>query len=796
MDDATLVRNTKIRLTRSKTLKDWAMKAVLSNLDAYTKQDGGNELKTKLSPVMREIVLQELQETMRPRNTYTTEEVISLKRSNYIVFDARKMSEEDIRKSFGHLTLLQDLYITWETKYQIWKVLPNLEILKDVKSIGLKLEDFIEDEIFQMRERKCLDFGDYIQDSNVCPFSSSIRHLEITCKEPTWSNFGENLERSTTLESLDLYIKTLLVSVDDILLKFGVNLRWLSITGSIFPSVQLNSLSELCPKLEKLVIDGWVYSHKDLEQVKNLMIENKILLSLRSLQWEIRVSSSERAYKEIATIVKNAAAVLPDFRTLKFSYDAPVLRDVVLQELQLLRSSPVETNAMDVYDNKKRSLCVLMNTMTKILDLDYLMSFYPRQLTTKDKFYQVLEMVSNTAPNVRHLKINMKDLNDCFSSDSTRDACIRLLSSLKDLRILEIVGHSALQVDIALLCSRLPQLRVLSTKVDFNRCRMSDEKIRNSFGHLTLFQYGFLQEETKRQFLKVLPNLDIVRNVRRNGIVLEDFVEDENPQARQRKYLNFEGHIWNSYVCADADFSSIRHLELMCTEEKMNLFERTLQGPITLETLNLELMRVPADDILLKLGANLRCLSIKGSDLPSVQLNRVSELCPKLEVLRLYSVNVTGISPQPANFDHLEELVWKETDCCIDECITTVLASAQNLQKLKIDTCKYNLLDLQQVKYLMIQNKILGSLKSLQLEIRASLSEQVYKGISALVKNAAAVLPELENLKLSYEYCIFSSKRFAESTPSRYFAKFLENRGLFEAIKEDTNLFEILKSFE
>ncbi|CAB3387889.1 Hypothetical predicted protein [Cloeon dipterum] len=472
---------------------------------------------------------------------------------------------------------------------------------------------------------------------------------------------------------------------------------------------------------------------------------------------------------------------------------SPELRDAVLQEL-LLRS-PVET--MDDYINKKHSLRVLMNTRTKKLDLDVFMSFYPGWLTTKEEFYYVLKMVSNAAPNVRHLKINTKNLNDCFSSDSTRNACMHYLSSLKHLRILEIVGRSTLQVDFALLCRGLPKLRVLSTKVDFYSCKMSDEKIRNSFGHLTLFQYGFLQEETKRQFLKVLPNLDIVRNIRKNGLVLEDFIEDENPQARQRKYLDFEGHVWNSYICPDADFSSIRHLEFMCTEEKMNLFERTLKVPTTLiETLNLELMQVPADDILLKLGANLRWLSIKGSGLPSVQLNRVSELCPKLEVLRLYRVNVTGISSQPANFDHLGEIVWKEADCHIGECITTVLSSARNLQRVKIDTRKYNLLDLQQVKYLMIQNKILGSLRSFQLEISASLSEQAYKEISVIVKNAAAVLPELRNLKLSYEHSIFSSKCFAKSWPSRYFAKFVTNRGLFEAIKDDKNLFEVLKSFE
>ncbi|CAB3386888.1 Hypothetical predicted protein [Cloeon dipterum] len=67
----------------------------------------------------------------------------------------------------------------------------------------------------------------------------------------------------------------------------------------------------------------------------------------------------------------------------------------------------------------KQSLLVLMNTMTKKLDLEILMSFHPR-----NKLCKVLLMVSIAAKNIWPLKINMKNLDNFFSSNFTRESFI------------------------------------------------------------------------------------------------------------------------------------------------------------------------------------------------------------------------------------------------------------------------------------------------------------------------------------------------------------------------------------
>ncbi|CAB3388873.1 Hypothetical predicted protein [Cloeon dipterum] len=341
---------------------------------------------------------------------------------------------------------------------------------------------------------------------------------------------------------------------------------------------------------------------------------------------------------------------------------SPQLRDEVLQKLQR-RKRPDETKTEEEYISMKQSVLVLMNTMTKELDLDHLMSFYPAYFDFKNEFLKVLNMSSIAAKNIRHLKINIKNLDDCFNSDSTREDCIRFLSFLKELRILEIVGRSSNKVDFVLLCRELPNLRVLSAKVfTFDGSKLTEEEIRNSFGHLTMLEPGFLPWASQCQIRKVLPNLEIVPDIGGIGLALEDFVEDENIQLRERKCLNFDDYNWDLNVCPP--LSNIRHLKLTCSEETWKRHEKTLNELTSLESLNLAFISEIEllNDILLNFGANLRWLSIKRC---GVQLKHISEQCPKLEVLHLNRVNINGNSSQPANFIHLVELVLENAVWCV-----------------------------------------------------------------------------------------------------------------------------------
>ncbi|CAB3386890.1 Hypothetical predicted protein [Cloeon dipterum] len=125
---------------------------------------------------------------------------------------------------------------------------------------------------------------------------------------------------------------------------------------------------------------------------------------------------------------------------------SPQLRDEVLQGL--LRSKrPEKTTTREELTSMKQSILVLMNKATKKLDLDLLMSLYPFEYD----FNEVLKTVSIAAPNVRQLIIHFDNFDECFYDDLIRNTFINLLRSLKELKILKVIGIIDNYEEIALL---------------------------------------------------------------------------------------------------------------------------------------------------------------------------------------------------------------------------------------------------------------------------------------------------------------------------------------------------------
>ncbi|CAB3375359.1 Hypothetical predicted protein [Cloeon dipterum] len=93
---------------------------------------------------------------------------------------------------------------------------------------------------------------------------------------------------------------------------------------------------------------------------------------------------------------------------------SPQMRDNVLQELQKTRR-PEGTKTIEEFTRMKWSVFNLMTTRTITLDLDFLMSFYPKYSNSAREFKEVLAKVSDAAPNVQHLKINIMDLKTALS---------------------------------------------------------------------------------------------------------------------------------------------------------------------------------------------------------------------------------------------------------------------------------------------------------------------------------------------------------------------------------------------
>ncbi|CAB3387893.1 Hypothetical predicted protein [Cloeon dipterum] len=438
----------------------------------------------------------------------------------------------------------------------------------------------------------------------------------------------------------------------------------------------------------------------------------------------------------------------PNCRKL-ISISAPEMRDKVLQELLRTRR-PGQTKTIEEFNSMKQSVLVLMNTRTKQLDLDLLMTFHPdnNYPYSTDEFYQdflqTLKMVSIDAPNVGHLKIPQQSNS---LQNSIGKILIGLLSSLKELIILEIVGHST-KVDYALLCAKLSNLQVLSVDLtNFDSKNMSEEQIRSSFQHLRLLE-GDMSHKTRCMIWKVLPQLDIVSDVRKMGLTLEEFLEDDT-FPRARKYFNHEEH--NYSVCPTfPEFPMLRHLEIDY-DKRISNNSQSLQVPTTLESLILYFwfLHGSVDAELLQYGANIRRLSLNSDGLSRIDLHLISELCPKLEVLLLRSVGVSENPSEQAIFLNLTEIVWDDIFCSVEGSLAAVLASAPNLQKLRLK-CRYNKPDnLKVMKNLIIEKKILGSLQSLHWELCESTSEPVFKEIAAILKIVSATIPDLRDLKIS-----------------------------------------------
>ncbi|CAB3383660.1 Hypothetical predicted protein [Cloeon dipterum] len=460
---------------------------------------------------------------------------------------------------------------------------------------------------------------------------------------------------------------------------------------------------------------------------------------------------------------------------------SPEMRNTVLEEL-LKNKRP----------KKIQSVFAMLNTRTKKLDVDFLMSYFPLNSTGLREFIEVLMMASMAAPNVRHLKMNTYHIAICLNSIELRNTCFGYLTSLMELRILELVGLIDNAMDLALLCRELPNLRVLSAPDTFLECTtMSEEDIRLSFGHLRLLHISFYMRAEIYKIWEVLPSLNIIyQNILPNGLILEDFLDDENV-PRVRKYLNYEALIYGSNVCVD--YSGIRYLEFSYDENTSDELKKTPNLPSTLEGLSLIMLysQETIDAILLKYGANLRWLSLRGNGYQSVDLNCISDLCPKLEVLSLTSVQVARNATQQINFHHLKELFTERVDM-LDGSLTALLSSCPNLRtlELKVKTCCLD--DLQQVQYLIVEKRILGSLKSLDWGIFWMASGLVFKAIAAILKNASATLPVLRNMKLTVNHIRLNIDNFRTKsfTWSNY------NNGLEEAIISDKNLFEILNLYE
>ncbi|XP_065334767.1 uncharacterized protein LOC135936022 [Cloeon dipterum] len=421
---------------------------------------------------------------------------------------------------------------------------------------------------------------------------------------------------------------------------------------------------------------------------------------------------------------------------------SPEMRDVVLQEL-LRKGHPGLIKKIEEFMSIKRSVLALMNTRTKKLDLDVLMSFYPRDQNSVYELNEVLMMVSIAAPNIRHLKMNFTEIKRCFANDAYKNAIMSHLKSLKELRIVEIEGHTYQEEALSLFCRDLYNLRALSAYY-YADDDMTEDEIVQTFGHLRLLECS-PSWNTKNQIWKVLPHLDIVDDVKTHGLTLEDFLEDDQA-PRTRKFFSYVGNLDKS---TNIDLSSIRHVEIISfsgswIKDMETLNASTLEGL----TLNLRSSEDSIDPFLLKYGSNLRKLFLIGSSNPSasVQLNRISELCPRLEALHLKCVQVDGKNCKQTIFSRLTELNLKCVSGLNDEAfLSTLLQSAQNLTKLYIFVQKFNLEDLREVKSLIMEKKILRSLKSLHWKLIFScFPEGVCHEISDTLMKISTILPDLD----------------------------------------------------
>ncbi|CAB3384025.1 Hypothetical predicted protein [Cloeon dipterum] len=334
------------------------------------------------------------------------------------------------------------------------------------------------------------------------------------------------------------------------------------------------------------------------------------------------------------------------------------VREEILKVLLMPKYVSPDSNKKELA-TLMRALPQLLSNWTKELNLDNLIDLSPPG-ECRWNVLKLLRLIALHAPNIESLTLrNFKGSLGKKTAD-----CLTEMKQLKCISLDASIIHWRAFV---LVCSSLPALRELNfAQYDTSIRSIHLKEIKKDLprvSHLRTLKCNRMFIRTRRVLEKHLPHLDLV--VKGIPTLPSMYDECKGQPSSERTFLSrqFHEHLTNQDL--HVKYPNITHFKInfhkTCHVRHATLHEY-LPNFQKLEALSLEDMCFPVVYYSLsKYGENLRSLRLIGlRGVPKLSLNRILEMCPKLEELDLDQIRVENSEPIE-NFSELKKLTWTST---------------------------------------------------------------------------------------------------------------------------------------
>ncbi|CAB3388020.1 Hypothetical predicted protein [Cloeon dipterum] len=357
--------------------------------------------------------------------------------------------------------------------------------------------------------------------------------------------------------------------------------------------------------------------------------------------------------------VKNIDWYIKNVRKRHFSTKVSgPMRNEILEEILKPRSIDHEQKKRE-FDRMMRSIVYLLSSWTKEINLDTLLIFCPERLV-EATFPKVLRYIARGAPNLENLTAQTLPAVMCYKVKKN-------LIKMKQLRHITLKGCILHWQDFVELCKNLPhlkELRIARFHDSANTLRLLElRRGLNDIATLRTLHCKTIQSLILEVLERNLPNLSLVfKGPLQNAAFLCDSDNNITANVREILYRPLYSHFAREI---SLKFPNVTVYQVDChgAEYKDCLPDHLPDFP-KLEQLQFEGLKRPEIfyRVLLRYGGNLQELVVRGDGEPRLSLQRIFDLCPKLQYLTLRRVCVVDNS-EPINFLKLKELSLIKISC-------------------------------------------------------------------------------------------------------------------------------------
>ncbi|CAB3373189.1 Hypothetical predicted protein [Cloeon dipterum] len=478
-----------------------------------------------------------------------------------------------------------------------------------------------------------------------------------------------------------------------------------------------------------------------------------------------------------------------DLKRLKGSF-----RQKLLHEFTNVKRAINTDRDSDEFEDVLRSFKLLLFPDTEEIRLNGLLTFCPVDLI-EQQLTNVIELILNRAPNIQSLV-----LNEAFE-EITNFPCTKIISRHQIERIKNLVNLTHLKIDLyavhltelMTMCRKLENLKHLDVNIyfDVDLASLDSElfikDLKNSFSHLSVFLFKdlylstpILRELNEFRLAKLcykhLPNIQVVQSFasrNRSNDFLErerqilSFVECQRTETSALQHFSTMGP---NIDCGTHEFSAglfpeVKHLKVTWLNPHQGDVTPLLQFT-KIETLTIK--HSPSqrkfDLFLNQYGKNLSELNVLGEKVWNdhhlkSQFSKIFRFCPKLERLSLVGIDILDHSRNICFFSNLRELEWTPTE--YSKARLSKILMAPKLETLYLNVSDesfvFDLYDLNLVSNMITKKQILDQITRFEVRFfcrfpfrEDRMINDNFTAWSDLLKNAAAYLPKLADLKVKF----------------------------------------------